>query len=180
MFDLGQPWRIWHAIIMWNPHSVMFEVAWCVMLYTTVLALEFSPMLFERIGWKIAYHTVHRLTVPLVILGVLLSMLHQSSLGSLFLILPGKLYPLWYSPWLPIFFFISAVALGCAMTIFESFLSYRALRKAAGDRPAGAAWARSWACRWLSTSSSSSLTCGGAEFFTLVFRVDVRRTDVSA
>ncbi|HXK60110.1 MAG TPA: Ni/Fe-hydrogenase cytochrome b subunit [Acidobacteriota bacterium] len=129
LFDLGHPWRIWHAIIMWNPHSVMFEVAWCVMLYTTVLALEFSPMLFERLGWKIAYKTVHRLTVPLVIMGVLLSMLHQSSLGSLFLILPGKLYPLWYSPWLPIFFFVSAIALGCAMTIFESFLSYRAFRK---------------------------------------------------
>ncbi len=129
LFDLGQPWRIWHALIMWNPHSVMFEVAWCVMLYTTVLALEFSPMLFEKLGWKVAYDTIHRMTAPLVILGVLLSMLHQSSLGSLFLILPGKLYPLWYSPILPIFFFISALGLGCAMTIFESFLSYRAFRK---------------------------------------------------
>jgi c(7)-type cytochrome triheme protein len=129
LYDLGHPYRIWHALIMWNPHSVMFEVAWCVMLYTTVLALEFSPMLFEKLGWKSAYQTLHRLTVPLVIIGVLLSMLHQSSLGSLFLILPGKLYPLWYSPWLPVFFFISAIALGCAMTIFESFLSYRAFRK---------------------------------------------------
>ena len=129
LFDLGHPYRIWHAMIMWNPHSVMFEVAWCVMLYTTVLALEFSPMLFERLGWAKAYETVHKITVPLVILGCLLSMLHQSSLGSLFLIVPGKLYPLWYSPWLPVFFFISAIALGCAMTIFESFLSYRAFRK---------------------------------------------------
>jgi c(7)-type cytochrome triheme protein len=129
LYDLGHPYRIWHALIMWNPHSVMFEVAWCVMLYTTVLALEFSPMLFEKLGWKSAYQTLHRLTVPLVIIGVLLSMLHQSSLGSLFLILPGKLYPLWYSPWLPVFFFISAIALGCAMTIFESFLSYRVFRK---------------------------------------------------
>jgi c(7)-type cytochrome triheme protein len=129
MFDLGQPQRIWHAMIMWNPHSVMFEVAWCVMLYTTVLALEFSPMLFEKLGWTKAYDMVHKVTVPLVILGVLLSMLHQSSLGSLFLIIPGKLYPLWYSPWLPVFFFISAIALGCAMTVFESFLSYRAFRK---------------------------------------------------
>ena len=48
MFDLGRPWAIWHAIVMWNPHSVMFEVAWCVMLYTTVLALEFSPV---RVRW---------------------------------------------------------------------------------------------------------------------------------
>jgi len=129
MFDLGHPWRIWHAIVMWNPHSVMFEVAWCVMLYSTVLALEFSPIFFEGVGWKKAADAVHQLIVPLVILGVLLSMLHQSSLGTLFLILPTKLHPLWYSPILPIFFFISAIALGCGMTILESFLSYRAFRK---------------------------------------------------
>ncbi len=66
---------------------------------------------------------------PLVIVGVILSMLHQSSLGSLFLIVPSKLHPLWYSPLLPVFFFISAMGLGCAMTIFESFLSFRAFRK---------------------------------------------------
>ncbi len=41
-FDLGRGYRIWHPLVMWNPHSVMFEVAWCVMLYNTVLALEFS------------------------------------------------------------------------------------------------------------------------------------------
>jgi len=128
-FDLGRPERLWHPLVLWNTHSVMFEVAWCVMLYTTVLALEFSPILFERLGWKKPLNLVHKLIIPLVIAGTLLSMLHQSSLGSLFLIVPGKLHPLWYSPFLPVFFFISAIALGCAMTIFESFLSYRAFRK---------------------------------------------------
>jgi c(7)-type cytochrome triheme protein len=129
MFDLGQPWRIWHAIVHWNPHSVMFEVSWCVMLYTTVLALEFSPMLLERLGWKRPLKAVKSIMAPLVIAGVLLSMLHQSSLGSLYLIAPHRMHPLWYSPLLPVFFFISAVCLGCSMTIFESFLSYRAFRK---------------------------------------------------
>ncbi|GBC77590.1 putative Ni/Fe-hydrogenase 2 b-type cytochrome subunit [bacterium HR08] len=129
LFDLGRPYRIWHPLVMWNPHSVMFEVAWCVMLYTTVLALEFSPMVFERLRLERPLRILHALTVPLVILGVILSTLHQSSLGSLYLIVPEKLHPLWYSPLLPIFFFISAIALGCAMTIFESFLSYRAFRK---------------------------------------------------
>jgi c(7)-type cytochrome triheme protein len=128
-YDLGHPYRIWHALIMWNPRSVMFEVAWCVMLYTTVLALEFSPILFERLRWERATRVAHGLTVPLVMLGVVLSMLHQSSLGSLFLILPSKHHPLWYSPWLPFFFFVSAVGLGCAMTIFESFLSFRVFGK---------------------------------------------------
>jgi Ni/Fe-hydrogenase subunit HybB-like protein len=129
LFDLGLGHRIWHPIFMRNPHSVMFEVAWCVMLYTAVLALEFSPMLFEKLNWEKPLRLVKGIMIPLVILGVVLSTLHQSSLGSLYLIVPGKLYPLWYSPLLPVFFFISALALGCAMTIFESFLSYRAFRR---------------------------------------------------
>jgi Ni/Fe-hydrogenase subunit HybB-like protein len=128
-FDLGRGYKIYNPLTMWNPHSVMFEVAWCVMLYTTVLALEFSPILFERLNWQRPLSIVKSVMVPLVILGVVLSTLHQSSLGTLFLIVPGKLHPLWYSPLLPLFFFVSAVALGCAMTIFESFLSWRAFRR---------------------------------------------------
>jgi len=129
LFDLGQPWRIWHPMIMWNVHSVMFEVGWCVMLYTTVLAIEFSPLVFERLGWHVPLRVVRMMYVPLVIAGVLLSTMHQSSLGTLYVIAATKLHPLWYSPILPIFFFISAVAAGLAMTIFESFLSARAFGK---------------------------------------------------
>ncbi len=123
IMDLGHPYRIWHPLIMWNPHSVMFEISWCVTLYTTVLFMEFSPFLFEKLKWKKALRAVHAVIIPLVILGVVLSTLHQSSLGSLFLIVPYKLNPLWYTPWLPVFFFMSAIALGCAMVIVESFIS---------------------------------------------------------
>jgi Ni/Fe-hydrogenase subunit HybB-like protein len=130
MFDLGRPWNIWRAMVLWNPHSVMFEVAWCVMLYNTVLALEFSPMLFERLKWHGAVRVVKRVVVPLVGLGFLLSTLHQSSLGSLYLIMPTKLHPLWYSPILPILFWVSAVAAGLGMVIFESGLSARAFGRA--------------------------------------------------
>jgi c(7)-type cytochrome triheme protein len=129
LFDLGLPYRIWHPLVMWNPHSVMFEVAWCVTLYTTVLALEFSPLVFERFGWKRPLKIMHTIFVPLVIVGVLLSTLHQSSLGSLYVIVPDKLHGLWYSSLLPVFFFLTAVAGGLAMTIFESFMSYRAFGK---------------------------------------------------
>jgi len=129
LFDLGLPFRIWHPLIHWNHHSVMFEVGWCVTLYTTVLALEFAPIVFERFRLEKPLKVAKALTIPLVIAGVLLSTLHQSSLGSLYLIVPQKLHPLWYSPLLPIFFYVSAIALGCAMTIFESFLSLRAFRK---------------------------------------------------
>ena len=126
LFDLGKPYNIWHPLVMWNPHSVMFEVAWCVMLYLTVLALEFSPAVLERFQFQTALRVVKALTIPLVIAGVMLSTLHQSSLGSLFLIVPTKLHPYWYSPLLPVFFFISAVGVGMAMVIFESNLSSRA------------------------------------------------------
>ncbi len=130
LYDLGRPDRLWHPLVMWNPHSVMFEVAWCVTLYTTVLFLEFLPVVFEKFGLHKPMEWIHRISVPLMILGVLLSTLHQSSLGSLFLIVPEKLYPLWYSPILPLLFYVSAIAVGLAMTIFESWHSSRAFGRA--------------------------------------------------
>jgi len=129
LFDLGRPYRIWHPLVMWNPHSVMFEVAWCVMLYTMVLALEFAPIAFKGLRSERWATVRHAVAIPLVIAGVILSTLHQSSLGSLYLIVPDKLHPLWYSPLLPVFFFISAVAVGLAMTIFESWMSSKAFHK---------------------------------------------------
>jgi len=130
LYDLGRPDRLWHPLVMWNPHSVMFEVAWCVMLYTTVLFLEFLPMVFEKFGWHRPLAWIHYISVPLMITGVLLSTLHQSSLGTLFLIVPEKMYALWYSPTLPAQFYISAIAVGLAMTIFESWHSSRAFGRA--------------------------------------------------
>ena len=123
MYDLGRPYRIWHPLIMRNPHSVMFEVAYCVMLYTAVLSLEFAPIVLERFNWQRPLKIIRGFLIPLVIGGVILSTLHQSSLGTLYLIMPEKLHPLWYSPLLPVFFFISAIAVGLAMTIFESSMS---------------------------------------------------------
>jgi len=123
MYDLGKPYNIWHPLIMRNPHSVMFEVAYCVMLYTTVLALEFSPIVLEHFKLEKPLKVVRTILIPLVIFGVILSTLHQSSLGTLYLIVPGKLHPFWYSPLLPAFFFLSAIAVGLAMTIFESSMS---------------------------------------------------------
>jgi len=129
MVDLGRPERIWHMMIYQNGHSVLFEVGLCVMLYTTVLALEFLPVLLKRTPWHRPIHLLHAATMPLVILGVVLSTLHQSSLGSLFLIMPSKLHPIWYTPLLPLFFFLSAVTVGLAMVIIEASLSARAFKR---------------------------------------------------
>ena len=90
-FDLGQPWRIWHPMIMWNPHSVLFEVSWCVMLYTTVLGIDIFIMALERwrkYEWVSFFRNIY---LVLVVAGVMLSTLHQSSLGALYLLLPEKM-----------------------------------------------------------------------------------------
>ncbi len=127
LIDLGKPWNIWHPLVMWNPHSVMFEIAWCVMLYTSVLALEFSPALLERFKMRRTLRIIARVSPVLVILGVILSTLHQSSLGSMFLIMPSKVHDLWYTPILPVQFFLSAIAAGLGMTVVESWFSRRAM-----------------------------------------------------
>src|SRR5579883_2771173 len=123
LFDLGRPYNIWHPLIMRNPHSVMFEVAYCVMLYTTVLALEFSPIVLERFNLQKPLKVVKAVLIPLVLLGVILSTLHQSSLGTLYLIMPTKLHPFWYTPLLPVFFFLSAIPVVLAIPIFYSSMS---------------------------------------------------------
>jgi Ni/Fe-hydrogenase subunit HybB-like protein len=126
VFELGQPWRIWYTILFWNPHSVLFEVAWCVMLYTTIMALELSPVVFERFGLHSPTRVIRFLYTPIVVAGVVLSTLHQSSLGSLYLIVPSKLHAFWYSPFLPLFFFLSAIGAGLGMIVLEFYLFQRA------------------------------------------------------
>ncbi|MGQ9715462.1 MAG: NrfD/PsrC family molybdoenzyme membrane anchor subunit [Anaerolineae bacterium] len=127
--DLAKPQNFWHPFIYWNWHSVMLLVFWCVILYTVVMALEFSPVVFERLGWQVPLRIIRAIQIPLVIIGVILSTLHQSSLGSLFLLLRYRLHPLWYSSLLPVFFFTSAVAVGLAMVILESVVSAKALKR---------------------------------------------------
>jgi len=179
MVDLGRPWNIWKALINWNHVSPMFEVAWCVMFYTFVLALEFTPAILERfrlgrllrlfhesvpfviaavlslftfamtdslawvvaiaallLGWETLMRTGvmrrdRQMPVLLIMAGIMLSTLHQSSLGTLFLI-TDKLGPLWYTPILPLLFFLSAVMVAPAMVIVEAMLSARVL----GHKPA--------------------------------------------
>jgi Ni/Fe-hydrogenase subunit HybB-like protein len=129
LVDLGRYHQIWRPIFFWQHHSVLFEVSWCVMLYTGVLTVEFAPILLDKLGWKRTSHFVHAITLPFVICGVVLSTLHQSSLGSLFLILPNKLLPLWYTPMLPVLFFLSALISGFAMAIFVSALAFWTFRR---------------------------------------------------
>lgn len=129
LVDLGRPERIWHMMIYMNHTSILLEIGICVMTYTAVLAIEFAPVLFEGLRWQKFANLIHRFIMPFVILGVVLSTLHQSSLGSLLLIQPEKLFPLWWTPILPPLFFISALAIGLSMIILESTLSARYFRR---------------------------------------------------
>ena len=124
--DLGRPENFWHPLVMWNVHSVMFEITWCIICYTTVLLLEFAPVILEKFNLKAPIKLLRKISIPVVIAGVLFSTLHQSSFGSLYLITPGRLHPLWYSSILPVHFYISCIAAGISMIIFESYLNARA------------------------------------------------------
>lgn len=124
--DLGRPWRLpYPFVVQAGPTSALFEIALCVMLYLFTLFVEFTPAAFEWLGWKKWRKVVGSMTIALTIFGLLLSTLHQSSLGAMYLVTPTKLHPLWYSPYIPVYFFVSAVAAGISMVIFEGMLSHR-------------------------------------------------------
>lgn len=145
--DLGRWYFIWHPLIMWNGNSALFEVGICVIIYLTVLYIEFLPIVTERYIGKInlpgilsglnkIIDKVLRLLdrglaktmFIFIIAGVVLSTLHQSSLGTLMVIAGEKMHPLWQTPILPLLFLISAIAVGFPMVIFESLIASRSLK----------------------------------------------------
>ncbi|MBU2469797.1 MAG: Ni/Fe-hydrogenase cytochrome b subunit [Proteobacteria bacterium] len=121
--DTGQPWRLWHIMVFWNPQSPLFEVGWCVLLYTVVLALEFSPEVFRRLNLQAPLGLIRAIEIPLAILGIALATMHQSSLGTTLLLVPYKMHPLWFTPLLPILFFLSAIPVGLAAVLMENALA---------------------------------------------------------
>lgn len=129
LFDLGRPERFHHFLIFRNVHSIMFEVAMSVFSYLIVLTVENSQWVAERIRWKWWLGVLRRILLVFIVLGIIISTLHQSSLGALFLMSPHRLPALWYTPILPILFYVSAIMVGMAMVIFESLLSASAFRR---------------------------------------------------
>lgn len=142
--DIGRPYFVWHPLVFWNGNSALFEVGICVMTYMTVLYIEFLPIVTERfIGrvnlpgmlsalnkpvdklLRIMDRGLSKVMFAFVIAGVVLSCLHQSSLGTLMIIAGPKMHPLWQTPILPLLFLLSAIAVGFPMVIFESLLASR-------------------------------------------------------
>lgn len=134
LIDLGRPWRIYFPMIMgFGTASVLFLVAWHVATYLTVQVLEFSPAILEWIKSKRVRRWAIMTTVGLTITGIILSTLHQSALGAMFLLAPGKLHPLWYSTYMPVFFLTSSIYAALVMVISVSTLSAKFLRHRADD-----------------------------------------------
>ena len=123
--DLGRPWNIVQAIFHYGTASVLFEVAWCVMCYSAVLFFEFTIPFLEWLGYRRMVRPLRKALIALTVLSVIFSTMHQSALGSLFLIMPTKLHPLWYSPYIFVLFFVSAVIAGICMVIVESTVSHK-------------------------------------------------------
>jgi len=123
--DLGLWPFAYHVFYNGNHHSVMFEITWCLILYTTVLLCEIAPVVLDKFNINAPRKILRSISLPLMIAGVILSTLHQSSFGSLYLILPSRMHALWYSPILPILFYISCIAMGLSMIIFETLLIRR-------------------------------------------------------
>lgn len=144
--DIGRWYYIWHPLVFWNPNSALFEVGICVMMYVTVLYIEFLPVITERfIGrvnlpgflknfnniidkiLRILDKALSKTLFIFIITGVVLSTLHQSSLGTLMIIAGQKMHPLWQTPVLPLLFFLSAISVGFPMVIFESTIASKSL-----------------------------------------------------
>jgi Ni/Fe-hydrogenase subunit HybB-like protein len=131
--DIGRYWAIWKPIFYQNHTSALFEVAMCVMIYLAVLWIEFIPVLAEKFKHKIKLldfldRGLDKTIWFFTILGVVLSCMHQSSLGTLMVIAPTKVHELWYTPLLPLLFLTSAVSVGYPMVIFETTLATKSLR----------------------------------------------------
>ena len=132
LIDIGRPWRIYYPMaVSFGPTSVLFLVAWHVALYLTVQLLEFSPAILEWLNSRRVRKWAVMITVAMTVAGVILSTLHQSALGALFLLAPGKVHPLWYSGFLPVFFFISSIYAGFLMVIAVSSVLSRFMRNRA-------------------------------------------------
>ncbi|MBD3164993.1 hypothetical protein GF324_00175 [bacterium] len=125
LFDIGLPWRFWHPFVYWNHHSFLFEVFWCVSFYFLITFLELSPTLLERLGLEKLRGTLHKAGGVFVIIGITLSSLHHTSLGSLFLVTPQRLHELWFSPIVSLLFIVSAIGGGMMVLLLAKVLYAR-------------------------------------------------------
>jgi Ni/Fe-hydrogenase subunit HybB-like protein len=149
LVDLGRPDRFYNFLIYFNHHSPLFEICWCVLLYTIVLTLELAPAIFEGLQRPKIAKAIHAFVVPTAISGVTLSMLHQSTLGTLYLAMPTRLHTLWHSAMLPLFFLISSIGMGLSTVILVTLVAHNALGHEVSDEAMGIVRGMAKASTWV-------------------------------
>jgi len=129
--DLGRWWNVWNMFWPWsaNPNSVMFEVAVCISAYIVVMWIEFAPTFLEKFGLTEQKRKLSKLMFAIIALGTVLPMMHQSSLGTLLVVMGEQVHPLWQTPLQPALYLLSAITIGYAVVLFESCLASSAYRR---------------------------------------------------
>src|SRR4029453_18620338 len=125
MVELGRPWMVWMIMVSWAPTAALYEVGWCAFLYLNVLAIEFIQVPLEQLGWRRALSILRVIYLPIMLLGVTLSHLHQSSLGTLMTLIPHKINVLWWSDQLPLLFLFSAIMAGPPLSVLHTLAAAR-------------------------------------------------------
>lgn len=145
LFDLGRWDRFYNVFLHPNVSSALLEVSWCIAAYSLILVYELSPVLLQNSRWKWLLPTIKRYTVPIVIAGVTLSTMHQSSLGTMFIIMSPRLHPLWSSMLLPVFFLVSSFAAGISLVIAGANVSFWLFRRSLATKTiAKLSWFLPW------------------------------------
>ncbi len=145
LFDLGKPFRFWHPVVYWQPHSLLWEITMCVVLYLSVLMAELLPIVLEHPAfsnhpWLTRFPILSKLMVPvhkmshwlhsfspvLAVVGLSLSLLHQASLGATYSVLAGR--GLWFNQSAPVQFVLSAMGGGVALLFLVSIVVFRIMR----------------------------------------------------
>jgi Ni/Fe-hydrogenase subunit HybB-like protein len=131
MFDLGRYWNFWHILWpgYWNLNSALFETALCISIYILVMWIEFSPVFMEKWGLNVAKKKLGKVLFFFIALGTVLPMMHQSSIGTLLVLMGGQVNPLWQTPIVPLLYLLSAILMGYGVVLFESCLASAAYRR---------------------------------------------------
>jgi Ni/Fe-hydrogenase subunit HybB-like protein len=131
IFDLGRWWNVWNMYWPWsvNLNSVMFEVAICITAYIVVMWIEFSPTFMEKFGMRQAKKKLSKVMFFVIALGTLLPMMHQSSLGTMLVVVGVQVHPLWQTPIVPLLYLLTAIIMGYGVILFESCVASSAYRR---------------------------------------------------
>jgi Ni/Fe-hydrogenase subunit HybB-like protein len=131
MFDLGRYWNFWHILWpgSWNLNSAMLETALCISIYILVMWIEFAPVIMEKWGLNVARRKLGKVLFIFIALGTVLPMMHQSSIGTLLILMGGQVNPLWQTPIVPLLYLLSAILMGYGVVLFESCLASAAYRR---------------------------------------------------